>query len=592
MEKAMRKSALAVILVGLFLTSCVFGPKSVDKSAVEVARVDGKAITYAELDSLAGALKITTTDSTNLDSLKRGLLDSLVEESLINQRIDSVKATINNDRELVERRNSEVANAVFKMMFDNEISFKVVLDTNQIDSFYIKNPDQFMTTEEVKAAQILVSFPKPDTADVKSEKQKKNIIKKNDQDTKKRAKKVYELAKAGDNWDSLVVKYSQDKATNKKGGDLGYFPSKKLAAELDSVIFKAKVGSIIGPIKTQFGYNIIRVDDHKMPVLKPLDKELRNKIRSGLLSQEERKRADKFVDSLKSEAQYVFNEDELAKPDSLIDVNAWAMTINAKDSIFESTVKNMLPKYMKRKGLTESTPEIKKEMLREIAVNNLLRAAGKTLGYYDKPEAVNTYESFNQREAKLKVEQMLRDVSYQPSQEEIDKYFKDNFEARYKEKNPLHVQHIIFADSAHALALSVRDSIIAGADFKEMALRYYPGEKEIREVAYDLGYISNQDMGEEFFNKVNELKVGEISQPIKTKWGYHIAKLIDRRTDKTLDMVRPGVRKALIEVADSKIKQQYIKQWRALAKIQIYSGPLKKYRFPEQTKTIDITPKG
>jgi parvulin-like peptidyl-prolyl isomerase len=99
-------------------------------------------------------------------------------------------------------------------------------------------------------------------------------------------------------------------------------------------------------------------------------------------------------------------------------------------------------------------------------------------------------------------------------------------------------------------------------------------------------------MGEEFFNKVNELKVGEISQPIKTKWGYHIAKLIDRRTDKTLDMVRPGVRKALIEVADSKIKQQYIKQWRALAKIQIYSGPLKKYRFPEQTKTIDITPKG
>jgi len=99
-------------------------------------------------------------------------------------------------------------------------------------------------------------------------------------------------------------------------------------------------------------------------------------------------------------------------------------------------------------------------------------------------------------------------------------------------------------------------------------------------------------MGPDFFERVNELEVGEISMPIKTRWGYHIAKLVNRRADKKLNQVRPGIRKALIEVADAKVKSRLLNQWRSSANIQIDYEWLEKYKFPEFVRTVEITPEG
>jgi foldase protein PrsA len=221
---------------------------------------------------------------------------------------------------------------------------------------------------------------------------------------------------------------------------------------------------------------------------------------------------------------------------------------------------------MRYKKIANVTPEIKKDMLRELSSTYVLMEAGRKLGYYDKPEAVQTGKDFDYREAKNKINDLLRDQTYKPSQDEIKQFFDDNFEKRYREQRPLHVQHIIFSDSASAII--IRDSILAGADFKTMALNYYPGEKEIREVAYDLGFISQQDMGEQFYNAADTLKVGELSLPVKTQWGYHLIKLVERRTDKTLDQVRPGIIKELTDAADSKVKRAFLEQWKAVTPVK------------------------
>jgi parvulin-like peptidyl-prolyl isomerase len=180
----------------------------------------------------------------------------------------------------------------------------------------------------------------------------------------------------------------------------------------------------------------------------------------------------------------------------------------------------------------------------------------------------------------------MRDLTYKPSPDEIKKFYDDNFDKRYKEQRPLHVQHIIFPDSASALI--IRDSLLAGADFKTMALNHYPGEKEIREVAYDLSYISAQDMGEEFYRAADSLKVNDISLPVKTQWGYHLIKLVDRRTDKTLDQVRPGVIKELTDTADSKVKRGLLTEWKAKTPVTTNPGNIKSYRFPESLRAVKI----
>ena len=49
--------------------------------------------------------------------------------------------------------------------------------------------------------------------------------------------------------------------SGKKGGTLGWFGRGQMIKEFEEAAFKAKKGDIIGPVKTQFGYHIIRIDD-------------------------------------------------------------------------------------------------------------------------------------------------------------------------------------------------------------------------------------------------------------------------------------------------------------------------------------------
>jgi len=583
----MSKRILISVIV-IMLTACgLMAAQKTSKPKV-LAQVGDKTVTTADFDSLSLALRFTITDSTNIDSLKKVVLDSLINQRLVDIRIDSVMAIEPKDRSYRERRSQEVTGVVFKAMYDNEISYKIKVDSAEIDSFYAANPDQFTEPEKIRAAYIFIAFPKPDTAGIKSEKKKKQIIEKMQNETLRRAQEVYKKALAGENWDTLVDKYSEDKSHLKNGGDLGTIPRGRMQPEFDSAAFNAPAESIVGPVKPQFGYNIIRVYEHIAPQLKPLDNELRNSIRAAVFRNHEKENADKFVDSLKSISQYTFNEEALAMDDSLVDDDTWLLILNNQDTIFEKRVKEQLPKYMRYKKIANVTPEIKKDMLRELSSTYVLMEAGRKLGYYDKPEAVQTGKDFDYREAKNKINDLLRDQTYKPSQDEIKQFFDDNFEKRYREQRPLHVQHIIFSDSASAII--IRDSILAGADFKTMALNYYPGEKEIREVAYDLGFISQQDMGEQFYNAADTLKVGELSLPVKTQWGYHLIKLVERRTDKTLDQVRPGIIKELTDAADSKVKRAFLEQWKAVTPVKTNPKNIKSYKFPESLHAVQIAP--
>jgi len=588
----MKKIVLIALTFGLLLTGCFLGLGKTDKSEQVLARVDSKTITAAQLDSIAEAKSIVINDTTDVEALKMELLDSLIDIKLIETRQDSVALTLDKDLTFAEKRNSEVSNTVFRMMFEGEISGKVTVDSSEVLQYYQDNPDQFKNPEQVKASHILIPPPPPDTAGVTSKEKIKASIDKNDQETKLRAEAVFDRAKKGENWDSLVVTYSQDATNNKKGGDLGYFPRGRMVPAFDSAAFAAEVGEIVGPVKTRFGYHIIKIDDKKPEGSRELNEELRADIEKLIARTKEKESADKFLDSLKTQANYTFNEEILALPDSALEPNLWVMVVNGTDTVYENRVQKDFYKYLRHYGIADTawTADTKKDMLKDISVTYLLRAAGKKLGYFDMPKAKEAFNDYTNREAQLRTKNSLRDLKYTPGEEEIEQFFNEHFEERYKEKKPLHIQHIIFEDSAKALA--IRDSILAGADFKEMALKYYPGEPEIREVAYDLGYISEKELGPEFFNYVNSMKVGDVSLPFKTEWGFHVVKLDDKREDKKLDQVRPGIRKALIEAADTKIRKQYLDQRRSEVPIIIEEKTLGKHKFPESLYSVEITPKG
>ena len=126
----------------------------------------------------------------------------------------------------------------------------------EVAKYYEANKDTFMAPERIKAKHILV----------KTEEEAVNV--------------KAELDKGAD-WDELAKKYSTDKSNATRGGDLGYFSRGRMVKEFDDVAFSLEIGKIGGPVKTQFGYHLIKVEDKKpaeQQTLEQVDKQVRTKL--------------------------------------------------------------------------------------------------------------------------------------------------------------------------------------------------------------------------------------------------------------------------------------------------------------------------
>jgi peptidyl-prolyl cis-trans isomerase D len=136
-----------------------------------------------------------------------------------------------------------------------------------------------------------------------------------------------------------------------------------------------------------------------------------------------------------------------------------------------------------------------------------------------------------------------------------ERYEKDK--ASYQTPETRHAQHILIAvakpgDDAKALAQAqdLYKQIQGGADFAKLAAQYSTDTTSAAKGG-DLGWATRDVYVKEFADKLFSMKDGEVSEPVKTQFGYHIIKL---------DGVRPGATRSFEEVrnelADSLRKEQ------------------------------------
>ncbi|KYC44787.1 MAG: peptidylprolyl isomerase [Candidatus Methanofastidiosum methylothiophilum] len=76
------------------------------------------------------------------------------------------------------------------------------------------------------------------------------------------AKEILEKINSGDKFSDLAKKYSEC-PSGKKGGDLGFFSRQKMVKEFEKAAFEGNVGSVVGPVKTQFGWHLIKILEKK-----------------------------------------------------------------------------------------------------------------------------------------------------------------------------------------------------------------------------------------------------------------------------------------------------------------------------------------
>jgi peptidyl-prolyl cis-trans isomerase D len=75
----------------------------------------------------------------------------------------------------------------------------------------------------------------------------------------KQAREVLADARRGEDFAQLARTHSKDQGSAQRGGDLGWFGKGRMVKPFEEAVFSAKIGQIVGPVKTQFGYHIIQV---------------------------------------------------------------------------------------------------------------------------------------------------------------------------------------------------------------------------------------------------------------------------------------------------------------------------------------------
>jgi peptidyl-prolyl cis-trans isomerase C len=174
---------------------------------------------------------------------------------------------------------------VIKKLLDDKIG-SITLTDKEIEEYYNKNLAQFSAPAQMNAHHILV----------KEEDEAKKILAQLKEDPEK--------------FEAIAREKSTCPSGKSSGGDLGMFGEGQMVPEFDKACKEAEIGKIIGPVKTQFGYHIIRVNERQEAGTKKLE-EVKDKIRDTLLPEKQKEAFTKLVDEVKKEFNVTLHEDKL-----------------------------------------------------------------------------------------------------------------------------------------------------------------------------------------------------------------------------------------------------------------------------------------
>ena len=114
----------------------------------------------------------------------------------------------------------------------------------------------------------------------------------------------------------------------------------------------------------------------------------------------------------------------------------------------------------------------------------------------------------------------------------------------------------------------IRERVLAGEDFAEMAREYSEGPSASN--GGDLGYFTQRDMVAPFTNAAFALAPGQVSDVVQTQFGYHIIQVVDRKASRKLEFeeVEPGLKLQISQYMGAQALQNHLQRSRAVAIIE------------------------
>ncbi|MCM3692518.1 peptidylprolyl isomerase [Neobacillus niacini] len=231
-----------ILAIGVFLSLAL--PK--DKA---IAKINGDSISKDELYDVMvkqyGAATVEQLIADKIVASEAKKQKITISDEDLNKEVDKLKESYGGEEvfnQVLASNNTTVD--VLKEDLKNYLTMRKLIEPQikitdeELKTYFDENKDSLGEAEQVKASHILVE----DEATAKEIKQK--------------------LADGAD-FAELAKEYSTDEGSKENGGELGYFPRGTMVTEFEDMAFSLPVNEISEPVKSDYGYHIIKVEEKK-----------------------------------------------------------------------------------------------------------------------------------------------------------------------------------------------------------------------------------------------------------------------------------------------------------------------------------------
>ncbi len=255
---APRRTALIATVAAAILVSSAFaafaqagGPAGAPPAAqpgpdTVVAKVNGVDIRQSDLALAEEDVGQSLPQQGGEDAKRDYLVSYLTDMILLAQDAEAKRLQDGDEfkRHVAFARNK----ALMETLLQSE--GKKAITDQALRAVYDDAVKQMGDEEEVHARHILFRVANP--SDEKASKEAEDKI-----------KAVIERLKKGENFATLAKELTEDPAGKQDGGDLGYFTKDQMVPEFSTVAFKLDKGKVSDPVKTQFGWHVLMVEDKR-----------------------------------------------------------------------------------------------------------------------------------------------------------------------------------------------------------------------------------------------------------------------------------------------------------------------------------------
>ncbi|MGB2769751.1 MAG: peptidylprolyl isomerase [Candidatus Zixiibacteriota bacterium] len=271
----MKKTSL-LVLAGILILVLLSGCATKEEGQI-VAKVGDQTITVQDMESeWAKASRLKIKGVPDLQR-KKEVVERMIGEQVV--ILEAYKEGLDNaivaDTNFAKQKERILLNLLYQ---------KDIVDKSQPTESEIKKEYEMMQ-QEVHAWHILM-------------------------ETKEQADEVYQMLKDGADFAELAKERSIDPTARDNAGDLGFFRWGKMVPDFQEVAFKMKEGELSRPVKTTFGYHIIKFIERR-DVEQPSYEETKTLIMPKLNQAKRENRVKEYFTELRKKVGFKINEDAL-----------------------------------------------------------------------------------------------------------------------------------------------------------------------------------------------------------------------------------------------------------------------------------------